>query len=1819
MKTTSNHPLRHVIAPLLLALPLFMLGAADATLDAPRSSPRVKGTEAPPAPSLALGDKAAVRPPPYFSEQPTEAEFFAVQLFETPVISVGESSPQENKALAGFLTAHAGRSESEDASHVLEFLRKFPESVFKPSLLLNLGIHWRQSGNFSRALQAWEEAWQLTRHEKEPQVKAMADSILGELVQLLAWVGRYERLEPLLAEVQHREIIGGATERISGARQGLWMMNHQPEVAFKCGPCALHQIGSAQDPKFDVQKLFGAKSPRQGFSLSQLQKMSEDWDLNYQMIKRQPGSAIPVPSVIHWKLDHYSAILKTQKGRYLIQDSTFSHLYGQELWVSKEAIEEESSGYFLVPKGTTRSGWESIEAIEGNTVWGKGITCCQNPDDFTPEDEKPCQNDTGEGLAQYSAHLMLVSLNIVDTPVGYTPPRGPAVKFTATYNQRDSYSIVNPSYSNLGSKWTFNWFTYIIDNGETAPAPVTAIRYVGGGGRLKSQVASDPAILPVTYNPDQRGNILQRTAANTYVLTFPDGAQHIFGYAPQAGAQRKVYLTQSKDPFGNTVTLSYQTQGTGLGRLNQITDSLGQVTTFHYDLSAKPYLITRVEDPFTRIASFEYDSLDRLRKITDVVGLFSIFTYLGNTDFVTNLTTPYGTTTFSFTDEAIPNAGVRRSLDITDSNGDREKIHFQHAGPGPFSEPGTEIPDTGGYGVFNQHLYQRNTYYFDKKAMHDYPAIGSNPMGHYDKAWIYHWLHDNVIDPVNSHTSGILESMKPPLESRIWYVYPGTQSPGFNQGITLRKPIVMARMVDDANGNPVSQTHKFTYNSIGNITSYTDPRGRQTTFDYQGNDIDLWRIRQTAPGASETLLEFGKYNQGWEAPIPNPNTAPHRPESVTDASRRITLLQWDRPTGKLKKIINANLEYTYFNYYTDGSGAKTFLNSIQEIWWSPSGGGSRITSFTWDTFGRVRTATDESEGYTLTYYYDAMDRLTKVLYPDQSYEKFTYGRLDLVRYQDRRGRQTELKYDGTGRLTTMKDPLGRLTQYGWCGCGGLDTITDPLAHTTTWIRDARGRILTKRYHDNREITYTYETRSGKLKTMVDAKSQKRTFSYFSDGRIDRVSYSHLNTPPPAPPAYIAVPDLNFTYDLKYPRISTMTYGTEQTVYGYNPVTGAESLGAGRLATIDGPLANDTIQYGYDILGRIVSRNINGVGESVTYDALGRVTSHVTPLGSPGTFTPTYVGATRRLTSLSYPNGQTTTFDYWDNLHDKRLKEIWHKQGGTTISRFIHYYDKDGLLREQDRLYPGGGTAEVYEYDTADQLITVANWDVNSGVILDAYTHAYDSAGNRTGEQQDSRWGSGSGPWTKITKSTYNTVNQLTARSASDAAPVRFLGQVNEPATVTLNGQPAMTEQMKPGELGYTPSMRIFSGSLNLTPGTTPQIAIHAQDPNGNTAIENYQLTVNGGVARTAITYDNNGNCTGFNSPSGNVTYDWDAADRLVAVHQGSLHSEFTYNGYGRCVRIVEKNGTTITSEKRFVWYGLTRGEERDGSGNVTKRFYPEGVQVAGASLFYTLDRLGSIRELTDSTGAVRARYDYDPYGRRTKSTGDLEADFGFTGQYYHAPSKLHLAVYRAYDADVGRWINRDPVAEAGGLNLYRYVKNSPTRYTDSLGLSGIMFISYKSGDWNESGHIWIDFFSDSGEYHTYGLRYTPRTGVGLTEDLELMYTADSTRGAFIDDEGERRFYELVGEQSRHPWTWGPFNNCANFGVNAWRAATGESLAPLPEPYQDFPMSGRSILLPETVNEWINSANNFGPTPSIFEYNPVGGIINVNTPSIKLFN
>jgi RHS repeat-associated protein len=462
-----------------------------------------------------------------------------------------------------------------------------------------------------------------------------------------------------------------------------------------------------------------------------------------------------------------------------------------------------------------------------------------------------------------------------------------------------------------------------------------------------------------------------------------------------------------------------------------------------------------------------------------------------------------------------------------------------------------------------------------------------------------------------------------------------------------------------------------------------------------------------------------------------------------------------------------------------------------------------------------------------------------------------------------------------------------------------------------------------------------------------------------------------------------------------------------------------------VATVDGPLTNDTVAYTYDELGRVVSRAINGAANTLTqdYDALGRVTSETNVLG---TFTYAYVGATGRLQLVTYPNGQTSEYAYYAAAQDSRLQTIHHRRpGGATLSRFDYTYDAAGnILTWQQQADSDAPTRWVYGYDRADQLTSALHQTTGATPSLlkrNAYT--YDPAGNRTSEQIDDA----------VTLATHDSLNRLLTHQAG--GPLVFEGTLDEPGTVRLNGQPAEVD-----------AANRFRAAVPVTSGTTT-VTINAVDASGNAAEAVYE--VDQAAAGRTFTYDANGNMTS----DGVRTFEWDARNQLVAVNVGTQRSECAYDGLQRRVRVVEKENGLVQSDTKVIWCETGVCEERAADGTtMTRRAFKEGEQVGGSAHFFAGDHLGSVTEVTDGTGAVLAAYAFDPWGRRTVTAGTDISSIGFTGHRWEAPSGLGLTLYRAYDAHLGRWISEDPKGLAAGPNLSAYVENSPVGFIDPFGL-----------------------------------------------------------------------------------------------------------------------------------------------------------------------
>jgi hypothetical protein len=227
----------------------------------------------------------------------------------------------------------------------------------------------------------------------------------------------------------------------------------------------------------------------------------------------------------------------------------------------------------------------------------------------------------------------------------------------------------------------------------------------------------------------------------------------------------------------------------------------------------------------------------------------SSFTYDANS-LVNAMTTPYGTTSFAYT--APGTSTPPRFVDVTDPLGFHEREEWLEPAPIPDSDPNASVPQGMPVPLTNQYLTYRDSFHWDKDA---YVIANCMPTGgcDYTKARDRHFGH---VPPTTSVKSTSIESVKYPLENRIWFNYPGQVS-SIDAG-TYEQPIAKGRVLDDG----TTQLGQFSYDTTGyyNLTQAIDPVGRTTSFAY-ANHVDLSAVSQTtAYGVQTTIAQF-TYNK----------------------------------------------------------------------------------------------------------------------------------------------------------------------------------------------------------------------------------------------------------------------------------------------------------------------------------------------------------------------------------------------------------------------------------------------------------------------------------------------------------------------------------------------------------------------------------------------------------------------------------------------------------------------------------------------------------------------------------------------------------------------------------------------------------------------------------------------------------------------------------------------------------------------------------------------------------------------------------------------
>jgi RHS repeat-associated protein len=291
---------------------------------------------------------------------------------------------------------------------------------------------------------------------------------------------------------------------------------------------------------------------------------------------------------------------------------------------------------------------------------------------------------------------------------------------------------------------------------------------------------------------------------------------------------------------------------------------------------------------------------------------------------------------------------------------------------------------------------------------------------------------------------------------------------------------------------------------------------------------------------------------------------------------------------------------------------------------------------------------------------------------------------------------------------------------------------------------------------------------------------------------------------------------------------------------------------------------------------------------------------------------------------------------------------------------------------------------------------------------------------------------------------------------------------------------------------------------------TPESGSQITDQrNHNKLNEIIQRTVGTSPAVT-FQYDGaSGASNGNLANDGTLTYSYDSLNRPIAIgfvgagpRPPQQLGAYVFDAFNRRIRKTITNGGLSSAVPNgtmdYLYLGNQVMEERNplgGSGSTdtpVKQYIwgtyideliqvnaltPIGAQNLPAGAYYLLqDLLYRAVALTNSSGNIVEAYDTDAYAQTIIYTGpgpdgvwftDDDAGSGFTygandmifcGYRYDPETRLYFVRNRMFLTDsggisVGRWIQRDPIAYSGGINLYEYVGGRPVVFEDPNGTS----------------------------------------------------------------------------------------------------------------------------------------------------------------------
>ncbi|SAK39693.1 RHS repeat-associated core domain-containing protein [Caballeronia ptereochthonis] len=772
---------------------------------------------------------------------------------------------------------------------------------------------------------------------------------------------------------------------------------------------------------------------------------------------------------------------------------------------------------------------------------------------------------------------------------------------------------------------------------------------------------------------------------------------------------------------------------------------------------------------------------------------------------------------------------------------------------------------------------------------------------------------------------------------------------------------------------------------------------------------------------------------------------------------------------------------------------------------SPSG---RSITLNYDSGNRISTATDNS-GRAISYRYNSTGTLAEVDFPDKTSEKYTYdSNKRMLTMQDRRGNAWVTNvYDANGRVSmqtyadhtayqfvyttdthnnvtaaTITDPNGNNENVTFDPVSGY-TATDTyaygtaLAQTTTYVREASGLVDSETDALGRKTAYSYDalgnvTSVTRLAGTTNAVTTQLTYTTDYNqlasvtdplGHVTQFGYTNgCLTQVTDPLNHASTITCNTAGQ---PRAATDALGNKVS-FGYNGYD---------LSRITDPLGR-SIHYVTDTLGRrTATRDPLGNVTLVAYDTNDRVVSATDALNQ--TTTLNYDG-NGNLTSVALPNTGVITYVY-DNRNRlitrtdaMNQSESWAYSG---LGQVLTHTDRKGQITEisydalnrRSLVSYADGSGTQANYDAGNRLTSLV--DSASGTLswgyddLDRVTgtssaqgslsYTYDAAGRRTGMTAAAQ---------ATATYTYDNANRLTGITQGSETVQLAYDADNRRTTLTLpNGITVNYGYDNASELaGLTYNQNNGTSLGNLTYGYDADGRIISKSgtfatdvlPTATTQPATFDLNDREtSFSGQALTYDANGNLTS----DGTNTYTWNARNQLTQISQGgTARLSFSYDALGR--RISKTMQGTAT---QFLYDGNNAVQETQGSAinpilvglGVDERFARNDVT---GRTYFLADLLNTTIALTDSMGAIKQQYSYDPYGNVTPNdtTTGFTNPYQFTGREADT-SALYYYRARYYSPMMGGYISEDPAEFLGGqLTFYGYAGADPLDYNDPYGL-----------------------------------------------------------------------------------------------------------------------------------------------------------------------